>query len=104
MWLRVSFRGSLCSKSAAFSMARLQVGVIPHQYTVLFSIIPISNFILIPVLVSLRAPVLERWCSILENHRSPESPEVLRMSCAEALCVGGVSLGLREHCRPFLSR
>ncbi|XP_029685958.1 thyroid adenoma-associated protein homolog isoform X2 [Takifugu rubripes] len=53
---------------------------------------------------SLRAPVLERWCSILENHRSPESPEVLRMSCAEALCVAGVSLGLREHCRPFLSR
>lgn len=85
-------------------MARLQVGVISHQYTVLFSIIPISNFILIPVLVSLRAPVLERWCSILENHRFPESPEVLRMSCAEALCVAGVSLGLREHCRPFLSR
>lgn len=56
------------------------------------------------VRVSLSASVLERWCRVLENRRSPESPEVLRMACAEALCAAGVSLSLRERCRAFVSR
>uniref|UniRef100_A0A7N8YBI2 Si:ch211-225b11.4 n=1 Tax=Mastacembelus armatus TaxID=205130 RepID=A0A7N8YBI2_9TELE len=49
---------------------------------------------------SVKMPLLLRWCSILEGHRSPEAPEVLRMACAEALCVGGVPLmsrSLRDH-------
>lgn len=44
--------------------------------------------------------VVQRWCSILECQRSPDAPEVLRMACAEALCVAGVPLmsrSLREH-------
>ncbi|XP_067376091.1 tRNA (32-2'-O)-methyltransferase regulator THADA isoform X2 [Channa argus] len=44
--------------------------------------------------------VFQRLCSILECHRSPEVPEVLRMACAEALCVAGVPLmshSQREH-------
>ncbi|GAA6224743.1 thyroid adenoma-associated protein homolog isoform X1 [Lates japonicus] len=41
---------------------------------------------------STKMSVLLRWCSILECHRSPDAPEVLRMACAEALCVAGVSL------------
>lgn len=44
--------------------------------------------------------VLLRWCSILERHRSPDAPEVLRMACAEALCVAGVPLmshSLNKH-------
>lgn len=72
------------------------------QHTVLSSItsiIPIFVFV-----ISLSAPALERWCCTLENHRTPESPEVLRMACAEALCVAGVSLSLREHGRAFMSR
>uniref|UniRef100_A0AAQ4PVQ3 Si:ch211-225b11.4 n=1 Tax=Gasterosteus aculeatus aculeatus TaxID=481459 RepID=A0AAQ4PVQ3_GASAC len=36
--------------------------------------------------------VFQRWCSILECHRSPDEPEVLRMACAEALCVAAVHL------------
>ncbi|KAL6114197.1 uncharacterized protein ACO6RY_05021 [Pungitius sinensis] len=41
---------------------------------------------------SLKTSVFQRWCSILECHRSPEEPEVLRMACAEALCVAAVPL------------
>lgn len=104
MWLRVSVWGSFCDKCAAFPVARLQVWFLSHQHTVLFSITSISDIILIYVFVSLIAPALERWCCILENHRTPESPEVLRMACAEALCVAGVSLSLREHSRAFMSR
>lgn len=85
-------------------MARLQVWLLLHQHTVLSSITSISDVIPIYVFVSLIAPALERWCCILENYRTPESPEVLRMACAEALCVAGVSLSLREHSRAFMSR
>ncbi|XP_042345011.1 thyroid adenoma-associated protein homolog [Plectropomus leopardus] len=41
---------------------------------------------------SVKTSVFERWCSVLECHRSPDAPEVLRMACAEALCVAGVPL------------
>ncbi|XP_074494084.1 tRNA (32-2'-O)-methyltransferase regulator THADA isoform X3 [Sebastes fasciatus] len=36
--------------------------------------------------------VIQRWCRVLECHRSPDVPEVLRMACAGALCVAGVPL------------
>lgn len=104
IWLRVSVWGSFCNKSAAFPVARLQVWLLLHQHTVLFSITSISDIIPIHVFVSLITPALERWCCILENYRTPESPEVLRMACAEALCVAGVPLSLREHSRAFMSR
>ncbi|XP_044051427.1 thyroid adenoma-associated protein homolog isoform X2 [Siniperca chuatsi] len=46
----------------------------------------------------LKISMFQRWCSVLECQRSPDAPEVLRMACAEALCVGGVPLlSLREH-------
>ncbi|XP_063753076.1 tRNA (32-2'-O)-methyltransferase regulator THADA isoform X2 [Eleginops maclovinus] len=41
---------------------------------------------------STRTSVSQRWCNILDIHRSPEAPEVLRIACAEALCVAGVPL------------
>ncbi|KAK0150982.1 Thyroid adenoma-associated [Merluccius polli] len=43
---------------------------------------------------------LHRWCSILESHCSPGTPEVLRAACAEALCLAGnplLSLAGTEH-------
>lgn len=46
---------------------------------------------------------VERWCSVLERHRSAEEPEVLRMACAESLCLVGAPLlshSLREHSTP----
>ncbi|XP_034452342.1 thyroid adenoma-associated protein homolog isoform X1 [Hippoglossus hippoglossus] len=49
---------------------------------------------------SLQISTLQRWCGILECHRCPDAPEVLRMACAEALCVAGVSLmshSLKKH-------
>ncbi|XP_053277676.1 thyroid adenoma-associated protein homolog [Pleuronectes platessa] len=49
---------------------------------------------------SLQISMLQRWCGILECHRCPDAPEVLRMACAEALCVAGVSLmsqSLKNH-------
>uniref|UniRef100_A0A8D3AWE0 Si:ch211-225b11.4 n=1 Tax=Scophthalmus maximus TaxID=52904 RepID=A0A8D3AWE0_SCOMX len=49
---------------------------------------------------SRKIAMLLRWCSILECHRCPDSPEVLRMACADALCVAGVPLMShipREH-------
>ncbi|KAG7244080.1 hypothetical protein INR49_006242 [Caranx melampygus] len=50
---------------------------------------------------SLQISVLQRWCSILECHRCPDAPEVLRMATAEALCVAAVPLmsshSLRKH-------
>lgn len=102
MWLRVSVWGSFCDKCAAFPVARLQVRISTQSITLLITFI--SDIIQIYVFVSLIASTFERWCCILENHRTPESPEVLRMACAEALCVAGVSLSLREHCRTFMSR
>lgn len=41
--------------------------------------------------------MFQRLCSILECHRSPEAPEVLRMACAETLCVAGVPLMSHSH-------
>ncbi|XP_067466068.1 tRNA (32-2'-O)-methyltransferase regulator THADA [Thunnus thynnus] len=41
---------------------------------------------------SFKISMIQRWCSVLECHRSPDATEVLRMACAEALCVAGVSL------------
>ncbi|XP_044227695.1 thyroid adenoma-associated protein homolog [Thunnus albacares] len=49
---------------------------------------------------SFKISMIQRWCSVLECHRSPDATEVLRMACAEALCVAGVSLmsgSPREH-------
>ncbi|XP_029018026.1 thyroid adenoma-associated protein homolog isoform X2 [Betta splendens] len=42
----------------------------------------------------LKASMMQRLCSVLERHRSPEAPEVLRMACAEAL--DSLSQSLRE--------
>ncbi|MFT7808492.1 thyroid adenoma-associated protein homolog [Arapaima gigas] len=36
----------------------------------------------------------DRWCCLLEAHRTPEAPEVLRLACAQALRLAGI---------PFLS-
>ncbi|KAL7392507.1 hypothetical protein ABVT39_025652 [Epinephelus coioides] len=41
---------------------------------------------------SLKLSMFERWCSVLECHQSPDAPEVLRMACAEALCVAAAPL------------
>ncbi|XP_034026181.1 thyroid adenoma-associated protein homolog [Thalassophryne amazonica] len=41
---------------------------------------------------SLQSSTCQRWCSILEGRRSPVVPEVLRLACAEALCLAGVVL------------
>lgn len=52
------------------------------------------------VQIRLKISMYQRFCSILECHCSPEAPEVLRVACAEALCVAGVPLmshSLREH-------
>ncbi|XP_056233315.1 thyroid adenoma-associated protein homolog [Seriola aureovittata] len=49
---------------------------------------------------SLKISVVLRWCSVLECHRCPDAPEVLRMASAEALCVAAVPLishSLRKH-------
>lgn len=51
-----------------------------------------SDFLLIFVQISRKISVIQRWCSVLECQRSPDAPEVLRMACAEALCVAGVPL------------
>eukprot|EP00064_Thunnus_orientalis_P006923 superscaffoldBa00000745_g6942 len=45
---------------------------------------------------SFKISMIQRWCSVLECHRSPDATEVLRMACAEALCVAGVSLMSRS--------
>lgn len=39
-----------------------------------------------------RISTIERWCKVLECLCSPHSPEVLRVACAEALHLAGVSL------------
>ncbi|XP_037115240.1 thyroid adenoma-associated protein homolog isoform X1 [Syngnathus acus] len=36
--------------------------------------------------------VIQRWCDVLETRRSPDAAEVLRISCAEALCVAALPL------------
>ncbi|XP_056135401.1 thyroid adenoma-associated protein homolog [Lampris incognitus] len=41
---------------------------------------------------SLEISMFQCWSSLLERHRSPEVPEALRMACAEALCLAGVSI------------
>lgn len=43
--------------------------------------------------------MVQRWCDILKCQRTPETPEVLRIVCSEALCAAGVPLidSLREH-------
>ncbi|XP_068995115.1 tRNA (32-2'-O)-methyltransferase regulator THADA [Embiotoca jacksoni] len=49
---------------------------------------------------SLKISVFQHWCGILESQRTPDAPEVLRIACAEALCVAGVPLmnySLREN-------
>ncbi|KAM4616330.1 tRNA (32-2'-O)-methyltransferase regulator THADA [Polymixia lowei] len=49
---------------------------------------------------NLQISVFQRWCSVLECHRFPEAPEVLRIACAEALCLAGAPLmsqALKEH-------
>ncbi|KAK7164223.1 hypothetical protein R3I94_002828 [Phoxinus phoxinus] len=40
--------------------------------------------------------LLLRWCNLLEKHRCPEAPEALRISCAQALCLCGVSVVTRS--------
>ncbi|XP_067295364.1 tRNA (32-2'-O)-methyltransferase regulator THADA isoform X2 [Pseudorasbora parva] len=40
--------------------------------------------------------LLQRWCKLLEKHRCPEAPEALRISCAQALCLCGVSVVTRS--------
>ncbi|XP_039515699.1 thyroid adenoma-associated protein homolog isoform X2 [Pimephales promelas] len=40
--------------------------------------------------------LLLRWCKLLEKHRCPEAPEALRISCARALCLCGVSVVTRS--------
>lgn len=49
------------------------------------------------VWTSPKISVVQRWCSVLERQRSPDAPEVLRMACAEALCVAGVTLMRERH-------
>lgn len=75
-----------------------------HASTVLSLMASVSDTSPTCVFLSLTAPTLERWCCVLEDHRSPESPEELRMACAKALCVAAASLSLREHGRAFTSR
>ncbi|KAA8592239.1 hypothetical protein FQN60_017694 [Etheostoma spectabile] len=53
---------------------------------------------------SLKISVLQRWCSVLECHRPPDAPEVLRMACAEALCVAGVPLMSRSTLPAIMTR
>nr|XP_057925831.1 thyroid adenoma-associated protein homolog isoform X2 [Doryrhamphus excisus] len=47
--------------------------------------------------------VIERWCGILESHRSPDSLEVLRVACAEALCVAGLPLMTQNRIPPTIT-
>ncbi|XP_019715994.1 thyroid adenoma-associated protein homolog [Hippocampus comes] len=45
--------------------------------------------------------LIQRWCGVMETHRSPDAAEVLRISCAEALCVAGLPLTshkIRKRC------
>uniref|UniRef100_A0A3B4GEH6 Thyroid adenoma-associated protein homolog n=1 Tax=Pundamilia nyererei TaxID=303518 RepID=A0A3B4GEH6_9CICH len=41
---------------------------------------------------SLKISMIQRWCGILECLWAPDVPEVLRIACAEALCVAGAPL------------
>ncbi|XP_043096293.1 thyroid adenoma-associated protein homolog isoform X2 [Puntigrus tetrazona] len=43
--------------------------------------------------------LLQRWCKLLEKHRRPEAPEVLRAACARALCLCGVHVVTRSLTR-----
>ncbi|XP_054630132.1 thyroid adenoma-associated protein homolog isoform X2 [Dunckerocampus dactyliophorus] len=52
---------------------------------------------------SSRDSVIERWCNILESHRSPDSLEVLRVACAEALCVAGLPLMSQNRVPPTIT-
>ncbi|XP_034398095.1 thyroid adenoma-associated protein homolog isoform X2 [Cyclopterus lumpus] len=53
---------------------------------------------------SLKISVFQRWCSILECHRCPDAPEVLRMACADSLCVAGVPLQSHSSLPAIMSR
>ncbi|XP_056276061.1 thyroid adenoma-associated protein homolog isoform X3 [Pseudoliparis swirei] len=53
---------------------------------------------------SVKISVFHRWCSILERHRCPDAPEVLRMACADALCVAGVPLQSHSALPAIVSR
>lgn len=46
--------------------------------------------------LSVDLSLLQRWCKLLEKHRCPEAPEALRISCAQALCLCGVSVVTRS--------
>lgn len=63
-----------------------------------------SDFLLIVVSTSVKISVFHRWCSILERHRCPDAPEVLRMACADALCVAGVPLQSHSALPAIVSR
>lgn len=62
-----------------------------------------SDFLLIFVLISLKISLFQRLCNVLECQRLPDAPEVLRMACAEALCVAPL-INLREHSAAIMSR
>ncbi|XP_053726379.1 thyroid adenoma-associated protein homolog isoform X1 [Synchiropus splendidus] len=47
---------------------------------------------LLAQLSSLKVSVVQRWCGVLESHCTPDVAEVLRMVCADALCVAGVNI------------
>ncbi|XP_051924804.1 thyroid adenoma-associated protein homolog isoform X2 [Hippocampus zosterae] len=46
--------------------------------------------------------LIQRWCGVMETHRSPHAAEVLRISCAEALCVAGLPLTSHNLIPPTL--
>uniref|UniRef100_A0A3Q2Z881 Si:ch211-225b11.4 n=1 Tax=Hippocampus comes TaxID=109280 RepID=A0A3Q2Z881_HIPCM len=46
--------------------------------------------------------LIQRWCGVMETHRSPDAAEVLRISCAEALCVAGLPLTSHNLIPPTL--
>ncbi|TMS04030.1 Thyroid adenoma-associated protein-like protein [Larimichthys crocea] len=52
---------------------------------------------------SLKISLFQRLCNVLECQRLPDAPEVLRMACAEALCVAPL-INLREHSAAIMSR
>ncbi|XP_077377670.1 tRNA (32-2'-O)-methyltransferase regulator THADA isoform X5 [Festucalex cinctus] len=46
-----------------------------------------------------RNSLIQRWCAVLDTHRSPDAAEVLRVACAEALCMAGLPL-ISHHLIP----
>lgn len=39
---------------------------------------------------------LLRWCALLETHRRAETPEALRLACAQALALTGAAVVTRS--------